>query len=431
VKSRFDLGAFLGRRAQLRWIFGSLAFGDPTFLSYLETPGLPGAFDIDEKDDGWHIDDIQINGLLTNQLNLVVDGGDDIVNTPNVECGANLTSETLAVGDDVQVIAVGGACGTAATAVVTAGGNGVVDSVASTPCGVGGAPAFCTVATSRINSRTNATFSTPYPGSPFVVDGGLSTLDKCESGSIQYEFTRCNTTTIGAACDAPANGTILQGFSSDGQITTFPTVDTRYRLRVRCSSQAGIPGCGAGATATTDARVIVNSPNVYCGPIDAMSVTCVDTAGDTGTCSVSPFAACTVGGALCPGVGAFCITPCDSNDPLQFSFTRPLQAGMSGFNLYRGTEASLDSADIPTINALTCMVPTGGFGAGGAAGDLLTQNESPVTSPSSKAVDIFVVACRQVAPGGVGAPADVQHPSVTGTGINNPAERRWVTPECP
>jgi hypothetical protein len=318
------------------------------------------------------------------------------------------------------------------TAVVTAGGNGVVDSVANTACGVGGPPAFCNTATARINNAVNSnTFITPYSGAPFVVDGGLSTLDKCESGSIQYEFTRCNTNTIGAACDAPANGTIIQGFSSDGQITTFPTADTRYRLRVRCSSQAGIGGCGATAGAATDVLVGVFSATDLCFDIDSMSAYC-STPGDSGNCSVTPFPACTVGGAACAG-GGICIAPCDASDALQFSFTKPQQGGnLSGFNLYRGTEASLNSSDIPVVDALTCLIPTGGFGAAALVGATVIQPENPVTVPADKAVNVYLVSCRRIAgPPGVGAPAGEQHPTVTGSGTNNPAARRYVAPQCP
>jgi hypothetical protein len=400
VKSRFDLGAFLGRRAQLRWIFGSLAFGDPTFLSYLETPGQPGAFDIDEKDDGWHIDDIQINGLLNNQLELIVDGGDDIVNTPNVECGANLTSETLAVGDDVQVIAVGGACGTAATAVVTAGGNGVVDSVGTAGCSAL-ASDYCTTANARINNVVGGNFSTPYPGSPFVVDGGLSTLDKCESGSIQYQFTRCSTNTLGAACLAPGTGTILQGFSSDGQITVFPTDSTRYGVRVRCSSQSAIPGCGAVATAFTDALV-----NVY--PADDGGV--IDIGGSTVSCNLTDSGSATA---------------CDATDTLTISFRKPTQktGTLNGFDLYRATEASLQltsPADTPIIYDNSCG--TGAtFGIVEAPGALVTVVEpldtvgtgADISTPANKAVLVYLVCHHQVSGTGA-APCSFGRPTTGG-----------------
>jgi len=395
VKSRFDLGVFFGQRVQVRWLFSSLAFGDPAMLSYLETPGQPGAYDIDEKDDGWHIDDIRFTGLLTNQLNIAVDGGDDIVNTPNVECGANLRSETLAVGDDVQVIAVGGACGSTATAVVTAGVNGVVDSVGSAACSQS-PDAYCTTATARINNKVNGDFATPYPGSPFVVDGSVSTLDRCERGTVQYEFTRCDTTPLGAACDAPANGTILQGFSSDGQITAFPTASTRYRLRVRCSSQIGIPGCGATAGATTDALV-----NVY--PADDGGV--IDIGGSKVSCNVAD-----------SGVA----TRCDANDTLTISFLKPTQNGnLNGFDLYRATEASLQltsPADTPIIYDNSCG--TGAtFGIVEPPGALVTVVEpldttgsgADISTPANRAVLVYLVCHHQVsgtgaAPCGFGRP---------------------------
>jgi hypothetical protein len=415
VKSRFDLGAYLGRRAQLRWIFGSLAFGDPTFLSYLETPGQPGAFDIDEKDDGWHIDDIKINGLLTNQLNLVVDGGDDQVAGANILCGVNLIAETSPVNDDVctggcltPTYPVGATCPSALTVILSDGpdGDATPDALGTSSCS-GNPVDFCGAVpaqvVARINNRTNSNFSTPYPGSPFVVDGGLSTLDKCESGSIQYEFTRCNTTTIGAACDAPANGTIVQGFSSDGQITAFPTANTRYRLRIRCSSQSGIPGCGALATATTDALV-----NVY--PADDggainMTVTCTEAA--TGVATV-----------------------CDPTDPLSFAFSKPNQSGnLSGFDLFRVSEASLTSADTPIMDGAICLVSD--FGIAAPPGFALVVAEAPIVAPASRAANCYLVAHNQVALVG-NAPAGTQRSTVTGTGINGPIGPRFLSPAtCP
>jgi len=347
--------------------------------------------------------------LLTNQLNLVVDGGDDQVSGSNILCGVNLLSETTAVNDDVQVIAVGGACGTAATVVVSDGPDGDLtpDAVGTSNCS--SVPAdFCgqipAQVQARINNRQNANFATPYPGSPFVVDGGLSTLDKCESGSIQYEFTRCNTTTIGAACDAPANGTIAQGFSSDGQITAFPTESTRYRLRIRCSSQSGIPGCGALATATTDALV-----NVY--PADDggainMTVTCTEAA--TGVATV-----------------------CDPTDPLSFAFSKPAQSGnLSGFGLYRAAEASLGPlpADSPIIDTAVCLVAS--FGVAAPTGFALVQAEAPIVAPANRAANVYLVAHRQLVVLGP-APAGTSRSTVTGTGLNAPAGARFLTPICP
>jgi hypothetical protein len=319
-----------------------------------------------------------------------------------IQCGANLASETVAVGDDVQVIAVGGVCGSAVTTAVSAGVNATIDSVSNKICGVGGAPAFCTTANSRINGKVNSNFATPYSGAPFVVDGGLSTLDKCESGSIQYEFTRCNTNTIGAACDAPANGTIIQGFSSDGQITAFPTANTRYRLRIRCSSQSGIPGCGAGATASTDALV-----NVYPaddGGIINMTVTCTE--ASTGSATV-----------------------CDATDPLSFTFSKPNQVGnLSGFGLYRATEASLTSTDSPIVDSFTCLV--GNFGSGAAPATPVVQAETPVVAPASRAANVYVIGHRQLVAVG-STPAGTQRITVTGSGTNGPSVPRFVSPVCP
>jgi hypothetical protein len=295
---------------------------------------------------------------------------------------------------------VGGVCGAAGTVVVSPGVNGNIDSVGTTVCS-GDPNAYCTTANARINGALAGNFSTPYPGSPFVVDGGLSTLNTCINGSIQYEFTRCSTNTLGAACLAPGTGTIVQGFSSDGQITVFPTASTRYGLRVRCSSQSGVPGCGAGATAFTDALV-----NVY--PADDGGV--IDIGGSTVSCNLAD-----------SGVS----TACDATDTLTISFRKPVQNGnLNGFDLYRATEASLQltaPSDTPIVYDNSCG--TGAtFGTVEAPGDLVTVIEpldtvgtgADISTPANKAVLTYLV-CHHQSSGTGAAPCSYGRP-VTGGG---------------
>jgi len=414
VKARFDLAPFLGRRIQTRWLFGSLAFfGLPTWLSYLETPTAPGAFDVDEKDDGWHIDDIKFTGLLNNQLNLIIDGGDDIVSGTDVLCGTNLISETLASGGDTQDIDVGDPCGTSGTKVVT--GGAVLNSVGSQICPSVNA-SFCTVATAKINNQTNSIFGTPYPGAPFVVDGGQSSLNVCVNGSIQYEFTRCNTLAIGGACDA-ATGTIVQGFSSDSQVTAFPTTATRYRMRVKCSSQPGVTGC----LGSTDAAVYPGLVDVNPVVLETLNVGTPEIESD----SINIAVTCTV-------AGSGSSTACDAADALSFSFTKPSEKPRSnGFRLYRATEASLTSADSPHMDG-TCLV-VGGFGTAEAAGATVTQAESPNSSPANRTANVYVVVHRPVTEALLHAPAGSGRAVVTGTGTNAHTVRFILLPvsACP
>ena len=399
VRTRFDLAPFGGRRAQVRWLFSSLALGNPTFLSYLETPGNPGVLDVGERDDGWHIDDIRFSGLLNNQVNLIVDGGDDQKSGWNILCGANLVAETKADGDDVQARAVGWGCTAAYDVIVTPGPNAVLNSLGSQVCETN-VPDVCTTATARINGKQNANFATPYPGMPFVVDGVQSSLNRCANGSIQYEFTQCNSTTLGAVCDAPASGTILQALSSDGQFTAYPTANARYRLRVRCSSQAAI--FPSGCLGSTEALV-----NVY--PADdggAINMTVTCNAADSG--------------------GA---TLCDATDSITVAFTKPAQTGnLSGFSLYQLQEVSLTAADTPVIDAATCVVAN--FGSEAPVGSPVTQMEVPFDTPANRAVNLYLVAHRQAVATG-SAPAGFARPTLTGNGTNGPTVPRFVTPLCP
>jgi hypothetical protein len=283
---------------------------------------------------------------------------------------------------------------------VTAGVNGTIESVGQSGCS-GDPSQFCTTANARINNVVGGNFSTPYPGSPFVVDGGLSTLDKCESGSIQYQFTRCSTNTLGAACLAPGTGTILQGFSSDGQITVFPTDSTRYGVRVRCSSQSAIPGCGAVATAFTDALV-----NVY--PADDGGV--IDIGGSTVSCNLTDSGSATA---------------CDATDTLTISFRKPTQktGTLNGFDLYRATEASLQltsPADTPIIYDNSCG--TGAtFGIAELPNALVTVVEpldttgtgADISTPANKAVLVYLVCHHQVSGTGA-APCSFGRPTTGG-----------------
>jgi hypothetical protein len=396
VRTHFDLTPFQGQRIQVRWLFSSLAFGELAFLSYLETPGSPGAFDIDEKDDGWWVDDIRLSGLVTSPIEVAPDGGDDAVSGTSVLCGADLVSGTRAEGDDVQLVPPLAGCASAAVAVVSAGPNGVLDSVGDDLCPASAA-AYCTTATARLNGGDGASFATFAPGQPFALDAAASTLDRCVSGSAAYEFVRCASTPFSDPCVAPGSATLLQASSADGRMTVYPQGDSRYRVRVRCSSQ----GAGSGCEDTADALVRVYPSN----SVGAIAL------GETGvTCNLADS-----GNPLA----------CDGSDSLTFAFFRPEQrSGFSGFSLHRVAKAGLAS---PSLLGAVCIAS--GFGAALPPGAIVTQVETPPFAPAARSAAYYVIAHDPTAPGA--APVGRARPTRTGTGINGPEYPRFVEPACP
>jgi hypothetical protein len=386
VHTRVDLRPNEGLRIRLRWLFSSLAFGDPTVISYLESPSAPGAFDIDEKDDGWYLDDITFTGLVEEQLGLVVEGSvtsDDYAFGTTILCGPNLIADTVAHPDDVQVLPYGTPCASDTDVVVEAGPDGVLESVTTAACATTG-DGRCTSAVVRIGGipgcetgnvgvacgsdadcgeggrcLTEAVFATPYPGMPFTLDASATVFDRCEDGSELYEFARCSTA---GSCDSPESVQVLRRFEPDPRFTVYPTADTRYRVRARCSSQAE----GTGCAGTTEARVLVY-PATSAGTVvlGAGAVTCVtQTAGDQAVC--------------------------DPLDPLRFAFAMPTQGeGASGLDLLRFAGGDLRSPELP---AGACVGSVLGMEA--VPGDPLTAIEDPINSPASQEVAFYLLAHR-------------------------------------
>jgi len=397
VRSGVDLDPFALRRIQIRWVFSSLAFGEPTFLSYLETPGAPGAFDIDEKDDGWYLDDVRLTGLVNTQIGVVPDGGDDPVSGTNVLCGPNLLANTLAAGDDLQALALGSPCAADTDVVILPGPNGVLNSIGSDVCP--STPAtYCAAATARLNGGDGATFATGYPGQPFVLDASATTLDACVAGTALYEFAQCATLALADPCAPPGTAVPLEAFSPDARLPVFPREDSRYRVRVRCSSQPE----GAGCSDTTDAVV-----RVY--PGDAAGMIQLGEAGVT----------CSAGDSGSPAA-------CDATDALVFTFAKPAQgSGLGGFSLLRAARSGLAT---PVVTGATCVVAA--FGAAEATGALITQPEAPSFAPASRTAAYYVIAHRATTPGGPAA-AGSARPLRTGDGWNGPTSPRLVDPACP
>jgi len=386
VKTRVDLLRFEGLRIRVRWLFTSLAFGDPTFISYLETPGGPGSFDIDEKDDGWYLDDITFTGLVESQLGLVVEAfetSDDYVLGTTVVCGPDLIAGTVAHPSDVQVIPSGSPCAGDTDVVVDAGPDGVLEASAPETC-TGTVDGRCTTARVRIGGipgcdagdvgaaceadadcgegghcLTEPVFATPYPGMPFTLDASATVLDRCQDGAELYEFARCASA---GSCAPFEAAEVVRRFEPDPFFTVYPTADTRYRIRVRCSSQPEETGCAG----TAEARVLVYQAaaagTVVLGP-DA--VTCVTERQGN------------------PEV-------CDPLDPLRLAFAMPTQGdGASGLDLVRLARGDLRS---PEITSGACVASA--LGAGAAPGDPIVAIEDPPVAPGSGEAAFYLLAHR-------------------------------------
>ena len=386
VRTRIDLRPYEGQRLRVRWLFSSLAFGDPTFLSYVETPGAPGAFDIDEKDDGWYLDDITFTGLVETQLGLVVEGltgTDDFVVGTNVVCGPDLIAGTIAHPNDVQVLPLGTPCAGDLDVVVAAGPDGVLEANNAEVCAAT-VDGRCTSAKVRIagipgcdagdvgaacgsdadcgeegHCLTEAVFATPYPGTPFTLDASATLFDRCEDGAELYEFSRC---AMVESCEPSSSLQVMRRFEPDPRFTVYPTADSRYRVRVRCSSQPEATGCAGAA----EVRVLVYQ------------------AAEAGTVVLGP------GAVSCATEMAGDPEICDPLDPLRFAFAMPTQgAGASGLDLLRFAGGDLRS---PELAAGACVAPP--LGVGAAAGTPIVTREDPVVPPAPGEAAFYLLAHR-------------------------------------
>ena len=386
VRTRWDLAEFAGRRAQLRWVISTLAFfGNLQFLSYNETPGSPGAFDVSEYDHGWMIDDIRIGGLVESQLHLVVDGGDDVLVGSSILCGPNLVAETRAEGDDVQVLGLGDPCAAETDLVVGAGSNGVIDSLFEGACPTDPA-GFCTTAAARVKGMAGPVMlSTLTRGQPLLLDAATSLLDPCIGGAPEYEFVECVSASLGDPCDPPGGGTLLQAFSGDARLGVSPLATTRYRVRARCSSQAP----GTGCLDDVEVRVLVY-PSEIGGLIRIQ--------------------------ALCETAVSGPADRCDGTDPLRVEFLRPSQGGVDGFDLHRADGAALEA---PLVDGATCVISD--FGTGLAVNDPISATEPVPFLPALGEAAYYVVTH---AVGGVDRPAGRAL-------IGGAMTARFLTTDCP
>jgi hypothetical protein len=183
-----------------------------------------------------------------------------------------------------------------------------------------------------------------------------------------------------------------RGFSTVGFFTDAPLSETRYRLRVRCSSQPA----GSGCEDATTARVLIYPADL----VDEVAL------GDSQV--------------LCDVEATGDPVICDPGDPLEVSFAKPQQSGgFDGFGLYRIDDVGLAS---PVIDG-ECVVPS--FGAGAPTGSTVTAAEPAPFVPVSGGVAHYVVAHRP-------AGAATEWPAGLARLPGNETETgRFLAPPCP
>jgi hypothetical protein len=185
VKSQFNLSAFAGRLARLRWI-GSQGGGWSFALtrSALEPdPGNP-TYQYHSDDDGWFIDDIKLTDLRV---------------TPSL------------IGPD--------------------------DLLGTSTCTLPGNPANCGAITLNISGSVakvlpsdaaGRLLKSDIMGGPVSLDARTSTADICSNGVLQTRWSQLDSN--GAVVD------VISEFSPQGLAKVAPITDTTYRAEVRCSS---------------------------------------------------------------------------------------------------------------------------------------------------------------------------------------------------
>jgi hypothetical protein len=184
ARSVFDLSAFAGRRARLRWIFqggGGWSFGQSR--SWLE-PAVGSPADIFDQDDGWYVDDIRLTDLRTSPAAIAVDP----TNGPGV-CPSQ------------------GDTGNCTTLAVTVTGS-----------------------TSDSSGSGLRVLGATAPGSPVTIDARSSVASgSCLSGVVEFKWS-----TVDEVTGLP-NG-VVQDYSPDGTIIVNPLEDSLYQVDIRCSS---------------------------------------------------------------------------------------------------------------------------------------------------------------------------------------------------
>jgi hypothetical protein len=187
-----DLTPLRGRRIKLRFLVGSVKG------SGVETWEDQWGLQLADWDDGWWLDDLHINEILTNPALLQIDT-DDLLSCENgtSDIGCLDANDCINAGTVGPCAGDAPQCGSTCTSVTA--------SVATTPDANGGAGA----------EELNA------PGQPIELDASASS-GTCLDGALQYRFT--------------GDGSVLREFSENPYLVDAPAAAVTYTVEVRCST---------------------------------------------------------------------------------------------------------------------------------------------------------------------------------------------------
>jgi hypothetical protein len=234
VESRVDLSGLAGRRIKLRFIANEVKGG--TFETYdAWFPNINSGGNA-EVDNGWWIDDLNINQTFTNPATFTADA--DVVHhcTGNTSIGCLTNADCTAAGTTGPCTGAAPQCGPTCTTVTA--------NVVTTPNANGGAGAEAMSA----------------PGQAIELDASGSS-GTCLDGTLQYQFRK--------------NGSIVRLYTENPIYIDVPqsTGTTIYQTDVRCSTAQTCLG-SATVNVTVNCPGGGNAPNpFFTDPIRATNKT--------------------------------------------------------------------------------------------------------------------------------------------------------------
>ena len=226
ILKRYHLDEFAGRKVLFRW---HISPGEGVGF---ENGAAARGPDAANRDDGWFIDDIRVNGLAT-PLSLLVDNTGEAIAPPDPTiCSVGDINPALAA---VPYPIFEPSTNTSRSAVAC-----------SNP-----AVATCDFDDDDVADVDSDTAATDAPLRPFQLTGIKTPAATCVGGEIEYRFQDGFGKTLADWSASPQTET--------GDLVVTPAVDTDYFLDVRCSTnpleclatdsvRIVMPGCAIGAT---------------------------------------------------------------------------------------------------------------------------------------------------------------------------------------
>jgi hypothetical protein len=198
AKQVYDLGEYAGQKILIRFLT------TPTGVQGVDIWG-PAFQGLNNGDDGWYIDDIEITGVSTTEFGIAVDntGGGAGQTCPAENCEA-ATSRAAVLPYPRN----------------DRNGN-PRPAAACTDTGLD----FCDFDDDGTADAGSSTAVSPAPRQPFTIEARESETDTCFGGALQFRFSDATT------------GEVFSDWSTRQDILVDPTVTTTYDVSVRCSTQ--------------------------------------------------------------------------------------------------------------------------------------------------------------------------------------------------